>query len=144
MAAPFRLDGPSFKIGAEDPPTLELSSNGRRVTILPTQEMEDVETFSNPGGQAPGLIRNTIGLEVLQSFGADGLWNILKPLEGELVYFTFTPDGDAAVSESNPMMTGQCWVPAVPYLDAGVRKFSSFTMEFGVYGIPEFVTVPVA
>lgn len=144
MAAPFRLDGPSFLIGATDPPTIELAGNGRRVTIVPAQEFEDVETFSNPGGEAPGLIRNTISLEVLQSFGADGLWNVLKPLEGTLVYFQFLLDGDSPEGVGNPMMTGQCYVPAVPFIDAGVRKFSTFTLEFKVSGVPVFdTTAPV-
>lgn len=144
MAEPFRLDGPSFLIGAVDPPTTELAAHGRRVTIVPTQEFEDVETFTNPGGEAPGLIRRSINLEVLQSFGADGLWNVLAPLEGELVYFEFNPGGTGEVAAvTNPIMSGQCYVPAVPFLDAGVRKFTATTMEFRIYGDVAFDTTGV-
>src|SRR5687767_4328171 len=117
MAAPVRLDTPSFKIGTADPPTTELRGNGRRISLVTTQEYEDIETFDNPGGEAPGLTRTTITLEVLQSFGADGLWNVLKPLEGQLVYFSFSPNGTTTAGATNPIATGQCYVPAISFVD---------------------------
>lgn len=136
--APFRLDEPSFKIGTTSTPDTELSGSGRRVTIVPSQEFEDIETFENPGGEAPGLVRRSINLEVIQSFGAEGLWNVLAPLEGQLVYFEFDPAGTGTPGADNPVMSGQCYVPAVPFIDAGVKKFSTFTLEFRIFGEPAF------
>ena len=138
VPAPFRLDEPSFLIGAADPPTTEMKCHGRRFNITADQSFEDIETFCNPGGEAPGITKRSINVEVFQSFAAEGLWNVLYPLEGDLVYFSFSPDGTTTGSATNPIMEGQCYVPAIPFVDAGVKKFSPFSIEFRIYGIPTY------
>jgi len=138
VPAPFRLDSPSLLIGATATPTTEMRCHGRRISITADQAYEDIETFCNPAGESPGTVTRTITIEVFQSFGAEGLWNTLAPLEGDLIYFSFSPDGTTTASTSNPIMEGQCWVPAISFIDAGVKKFSPMTIALPIYGIPTF------
>lgn len=142
VPAPFRLDAPSFLIGAVDPPTTEMKCHGRRFNITADQTFEDVETFCNVGGEAPGVIKRSINIEVFASFGAEGLWNVLYPLEGTLVYFAFDLAGTGTGAVGNPIMEGQCYVPAIPFIDAGVKKFSPFSLEFRIYGTPTYNVGP--
>ena len=142
VPAPFRLSGPSLKIGTSGTPgtaSTELACHGRRITIVPSQQFEDVETFCNPGGEAPSVDQQSIVMEVLQSFGASGLWNLLAPLKGLEVAFEFNPGGSsAAAAATNPIMEGNLWVPAVPFIDAAPERFSIFSIEFKLSGEPTF------
>jgi len=141
-AAPFRLDNPSFVIDHDlaggSASAVQLKCAGRRIAVTPDVDFEDVETWCNPKGEAPGAATWAIELEVLNSYGAAGLWNQLLPLAGVLVKFSLLPAGAVAVSATNPEMSGDCWVPYPTFVDAGVRKFTTYTLEFKVYGTPLF------
>ncbi len=146
-AAPLRLDDPSFVVDYDaivGAAAVQLRCAGRRITTNGDQEFEDIETFCNPGGEAPGITTETIVVEVLQSVGVGGLWNQLKPLEGQLVTFALLPKRTTATGDDNPEMYGSLYVPYIPLVDAGVRKFSPFTLEFKVFGIPAYNTTATA
>lgn len=140
-AAPFRLDNPSFVIdhdAAVGSAAVQLKCAGRNLSAVPDFDFEDVETFCNPKGEAPGAATWTINLEVINSYGAAGLWNQILPLAGQLVKFAFLPAGAVTIGAENPEMSGNCYVPYPTFVDAGVRKFTTYTLEFKVSGTPLF------
>lgn len=137
--APTRNTKPSFVIdlaGTE----LQLRGAGRRIRHNKSPNFEDVETFDNPGGEAPGTSAESFTIEILQSHGAAGAYNLLKPLEETLVTFAYQIDADAVNSVDNPELSGNVYVPPIPIIDAGVKKFSPITLEFKVDGIPVLTT----
>jgi hypothetical protein len=79
-----------------------------------------------------------VTLAALQSFGADGLWNQIRPLVGTEQDFTILPDRDQPVSADNPEMSGKCIVKAFPFLDGAVGEASSFDLVLAVQGEPLF------
>ena len=146
-AAARRLDDPSFVVDFDavvGVAAVQLRCAGRKITTAGDQEFEDIATFCNPKGEAPGAVVDAISLEVLQSVGVGGLWNQLKPLEGQLVNFAFLWDGTVDPADDNPEMSGQLWIPFIPLVDAGPRKFSTFTLEFKILGTPIYTLAPPA
>ena len=143
-AAPFRLDSPSFVVdydAAVGAAFVQLKCAGRNIDTRGDQDFEDTETFCTPLGEAPGAVAESIVVEVLNSLGVDGLWNQLKPLEGELVKFAYLPNGTVTSSPDNPEMSGELWVPYIPLTpSAGVRKFQTYSLEFKIFGIPTYDT----
>lgn len=142
-AAPFRLDDPSLVVDYDavvGAAAVQLKCAGRQITHNGDQEFEDIETFCNPKGEAPGAVTESLELAVLQSIGVGGLWNQLKPIEGQLVKFAFLPKSQAAVGEDNPEMSGQLWIPFIPLVDAGVRKFTELNFDFKIFGSPTYIT----
>ena len=133
----FRLDNPSLVLAYDTPDPIHLKCAMRSVDHTGDETFEDVETFCNPGGEAPGLTKEALEVELLWSFGATGTFNVLKPFEYQLVTFAFLPSGAAAVSASNPELSGSVYVPFVPFIRAdGVRKFSVVPMNFKFSGTP--------
>ena len=128
----------SFLIGATETPTTEMKCHGRRIALVPDIVWEDTETFCNEGGEAPGRTKRSTTLEVLQSFGAEGLWNTLQPLFGSLAYFKLDLAGNSTAAAGNVIVTGQLWVPPVKFIDAGVGKYTYDPIEFKCYGAPTF------
>lgn len=128
MEAPFKLYKPSFQIG-ESGSEIELNCAGRKVTFAPG----DRQTWCHRD--------ESINLEVVQSFGAEGLWNQLNPLVDTEVPFVFLPVAGKAVGVDNPQAAGTLLVPDyIPFLDAGIREFSPFTLEFQVVGSIAYTT----
>jgi hypothetical protein len=79
----------------------------------------------------------TIVLTVVQSFGSDGLWTLVKPMVGTVVPFVLSPD-EGVVSVDNPVMSGTCLVKAFPFLSGAVNEPSEFDLELAVQGDPVF------
>jgi hypothetical protein len=128
--APFKLTDPSFIL---DPDTLavELKCSSRQITHTVDYETTDDSTFCEPSAEGIGKVTETIELTVLQSFGTDGLWNLLSPLALTVVDFQlFTVAGIWA--EDSPVMTGTCMVPPVPLVDAEVGANTEMTLVFRI------------
>lgn len=142
-AAPTRLDTPSVVLDTTGTDPVHIVCALRLLDHTGSQEFEDIETFCNPKGEAPGAVAQSWQLEWLQSFGAagsaaEGAWNRMKPLEGKLVDFAVLLDRTQPLSETNPEMSGQVYVPFIPFISAGVRKYSTLTGEFKIYGEPVY------
>lgn len=133
MATPLVLNSPKIQLSSG---TVDLKCHARQLSVLPDQEFADVSTFCNPGGEAPGQVSWTLSITALQSFAADGLYNTLSPLQGTTVDFDVQPDDVAAISVTNPKISGTCYVPIVPLLDAGVGETSELDIEFKIVGSP--------
>lgn len=132
MESPFKLVKPSLLIG-ESPNQIELNCAGRKVALVPVDNT-DSATFCDPDGSGWEL-----RLDVLQSFGAEGLWNQLHPLKNTDVAFEFLPKDGEAVSASNVQVTGTFRIPRIPFIEAGIKEFHPYTITFEIEDEPTFV-----
>lgn len=142
-AAPFRLDRPSFVIDHAGVDPIQIQCSGRQLTWNANQTFEDIESFCNPRGEAPGAVERSVNLQVNQSFGpttgaAAGLWNVLQPLFGTLQTFAILLNGPSPCADDNPEVSGQIWIPEYSLVDAAVRKYSQSTLEFRLYQDPVY------
>lgn len=127
--APFKLVNPSFLLGTGTP--VEIKCSARNIKHTVDVSTTDDSTFCEPGAEGIGQIKESIELTVLQSFGAEGLWNLLAPLQLTVVAFELFSVA-ATVAVGSPKMTGTCLVPIVPFLDAGIRENTELTLEFKI------------
>lgn len=127
--APFKLVNPSFLLGTGTPVEIKCSARSMRHTI--DYDVTDDSTFCEPGAEGVGKITETIEVDALQSFGAEGLWNLLAPLQLTVVAFELFSIA-ATVAVTSPKMTGTCLVPPIPFLDAGIRENSELTLVFKI------------
>lgn len=139
-ATPTRNDAPSLVLNHSATDPLHFICAVRSVSHTGSQEFEDVETACNPGGEAPGATTESLDVEMLWSHAAAGTWNVLKTLQGTRIPFAYLLNGGAAVSDSNPEMSGFLWVPFVPFIDAAVQKYSYVPMSFRISGIPLYTS----
>jgi hypothetical protein len=151
QAPPKRLVLPSFVVDIGDTPVdsgpIQLQCSMRNTDNGGDQEFEDIETFCQPGLEAPTVTKEMISVEFRWSFGAltpnpalAGVWNALKPIEGELVEFAYLIDGDSTSSPANPEQSGQLYIPFIPLINASVRRFTRVTLEFKIAGNPTYNT----
>jgi hypothetical protein len=82
----------------------------------------------------------TVTATVFESYGAAGLWNLVRPLVGVVQPFAILPDAAATVSADNPMMTGNCFVKAFPFFSGSPGEPTSFDLVLAVQGTPTFAT----
>jgi len=147
VAVPITVDQPPFILTK---PHLEVGPAGAEVTYecganqidaSPEQDSNDTETFC-------GIFTSykptkwTVTVTALQSFGAEGLWNALRPLVNTVQPFLIVPDGTQPVSESNIAMQGLAFIPEFAYLTAAVGEASEFDFVLAVQGDPEFIDTP--
>lgn len=138
MTAPIILVSPGIKVGPTGALN-DIKSHSRSVTLDAKQDYVDAETFTNLGGEAPGKVTWSLSFEVLQSFGANGVFNLFNGHGGELWDFEVLPDDRAPVADSNPQAIGQVWVPTFGFLDASVGETSKFNLDLKVFGAPSFI-----
>jgi len=136
MAAPkpIRLTDPFITLGTDDagPPAttaqdMKCFSNG----IHLTGESDDaLATFCDPQGFAYKLT-----LDLKYSLGTGSLDEAIENLggPGTVVPFEFAYT-NAVASADNPHWTGECRLPAIPIVDAGINEPTSFSMEMDVIG----------
>lgn len=148
--APFIIDKPSLKILAAVAPDtvpvaeVELQCTGRGLEVTVDQDETELTTFCGTY-TTYGKERWTVTLQAYTSFGTQGLWTLCRPLVGHEITFELLPQGDAAVSVDNPLMTGRAMVKAFPFLTGEQGDASEVDVEFSVQGEPEFLdTAPAA
>lgn len=88
----------------------------------------------------------TITGSVFPSYGANGLWNALRPLVGLAgTTFEFISDSNSPRSDTNPVMSGTCIVKAFPFYSGKPGEPQAFDVVLAVQGAPTFtVTAGVA
>ena len=138
-ASPFVLVKPKISLGTAGT-VVEFQCGANQVEAAPEQDENTVETFC--GVFTTYKPENwTITVTALQSYGTNGLWTNVRPLCNTVQPFTLLPDAVAAISVSNPQMTGTAYVKGFPFLSAAVGEASEFDLELAVQGIPTFAIV---
>lgn len=134
MATVYTMTDPSILVGA-----VQLKCLSSKVSLIPTDNFVDVETFCNPGGEAPSTTTWVMSATIVQSFGADGAWNLLNPLAGTTVTIVLKPD-DSAIGVGNPTATFSAYVPSIPFVDSEVGEATRYDLEFKLVGGPVYTT----
>jgi hypothetical protein len=107
------------------------------VEAVPEVDSTDYKTFCG-AYTSYGPEKWTVTCTVLQSFGAAGFWNLVRPLANTVVPFTILPDNSTANSVTNVAMVGTARVMPFAFLSGGVGEPSEFDLVLGVSGTPTF------
>lgn len=137
VPAPHIYNRPSVLIG-----TVEVDCMISMVTLIPTVEWGDVETYCNPGGEAPGTPAWSGTLRVRMSYGTGSAWELFAANANQVVDITIMPTyGDTAPSASNPEATFEAYLGVLPFIpDHEIGKSATFDVEYRVIGQPVFAT----
>jgi hypothetical protein len=140
--APFIIQKPYIRLG----PTatgVEIQCAGTHLVAAPDQDENTIETFCGSYTSYKAA-KWTITVTIAMSYGANGAWGLIQPMCGTIVDFEIRPDVGTA-SEDNPVMSGQCLVKLLPFIDADPGTASEVDLELKVQGDPVFgITSPVA
>jgi hypothetical protein len=135
-AAPFIIVKPKILLGnITTGVTIECAAN--QVDASPEQDENTYETFCGTYTTYKPE-KWVITVTALQSFGAAGLWTLVRPLVGTVTAFELLPDTSVARSVSNPAMVGNALVKAFPFLTSPVGEPSEFELVLAVQGVPTF------
>lgn len=85
----------------------------RNIGTRVNQQFDDIETMCNEGGETPSSAPEEFVIEWLWTYGATGVYNLLKALEFETVTFAYVYRGDDDVSAENPEWSGNLIVPKI-------------------------------
>jgi hypothetical protein len=135
-AAPFVLIKPMIRVGDLTTGT-PIECAAHTIEAVPEVETTDYKTFCG-AYTAFGPEKWTVTVTVLQSFGAAGFWNLLRPLVNTVVPFTILTDGTTTNSVTNPAMVGTARVMPFPFLSGGVGEPQEFDFVLLVQGTPTF------
>ena len=114
----------------------------RNIGTRVNQSFDDVETMCNEGGEAPAAAPEEFVVEWLWSYGATGIYNLLKPLEFETVTFAYVYRGDLPIGADNPEWSGNVIVPKIGIHDpTGPNKPIYQSSVFKIQGEPTRVEV---
>lgn len=128
-AGPYRPSSgakPSFCLDTDEAfgDAVQLQCSAAAITAVINTEFRDVGTFCGPGDQIP--VEGTRSYEVTawlsygdgQTANPYGLYTVLAAKQLQRVKFAALPNGDAAVSVTNPEVSGEVWVPPLPPFSA--------------------------
>jgi hypothetical protein len=139
--APFIISKPYIRLG----PTatgVEIQCAGTHLVAAPDQDENTIETFCGSYTSYKAA-KWTITVTIAMSYGAAGAWGLIQPLCGTVVPFEIRPD-IATASVDNPVMSGNCLVKLLPFIDADPGTASEVDLELKVQGDPVFgTTAPV-
>lgn len=135
VPAPHIFHKPSVTIDSTD-----AICHFSQVTLVPTQEFVDIETYCNPGGEAPGKVSWMANLRVRMSYGTDSAWTFFSGKAGSKATFIVKPaDGSTAID--NPAATFDAYIPALPFIpDHEIGQSATFDLECRVIGAPVIAT----
>lgn len=137
-APPFLPVKPIVKItGATDSVEIQCAAESFEVSV--DQDETTTETFCGTYTTYKAEVWTITGT-VFQSYGAAGLWNLLRPMVGVVTTFEMIPDASQPRSVSNPVMSGSCIVKAFNFYSGGPGEPTSFDVIIAVQGTPTFTT----
>lgn len=120
--------------------TVDSICHFQQVTLVPNLTWIDVETYCNPGGEAPGKVSWSGTLRVRMSYGTDSAWEFFSARGGQIVDMVITPD-DGSVSAANPEATFSAYLGVLPFIpDHEIGASATFDLEYRVIGEPVFAT----
>jgi hypothetical protein len=134
--APFILVKPCIQLGDNTTGVL-LQCMTNQVQAVGDQDDTKTDTFCGSYTSYKAEVW-TVTLTALASYGADGLWDQVRPLVGQVIPFVLVPDATQAISIDNPAMWGQARVKVFSFLDANVGEASDFDLVLAVQGQPSF------
>lgn len=142
---PYFMVKPSVLVESHDavPVVVELQCMSNGVDATPEQDENTTETFCGTYTNYKPEVW-TITITVVQSFGTDGLWTLMRPLVGTLVDYTITPDSREPVSVDNPALIGVALVKAFSFVSGSVGEASEFDLVLAGQGIPTSSVTPAA
>ena len=139
MPSPMMFTDPKLRLDP-DSSAVDLECFVNSLSDAVSQDSEEWETFCGTG-TSYGPARRTISVTVLVSYGADGSWTQLQAFAGTETTFELTPDGMAAVSVDNPVMSGSVRVPEIPFVGStSPGSVGTYDLELSVEGEAVFVT----
>jgi hypothetical protein len=135
VANAFIYDRPTVLFGTDD-----ITCHLQMVTLIPDVSVADVETYCNPGGEAPGQIKWAGVLRVRMSYGDEGSWNFWQTLDPATpVEMTIMPSDDTAIASSNPEATLDAYVWPIAFIpEHEVGGSATYDVEFRAIGEPAF------
>jgi hypothetical protein len=98
-----------------------------------TEELS-VAVACDPGGIVFGRTTRDITVRVLLTYGVDGSYNRLAPLENTVTTFSYLPEGGTAVGPGNPELTGSVVIPPIPFTDGDINAPTYVDVKFAVRG----------
>lgn len=128
------MAAPAFKMVR---PTIELTldPDGTPVVVLlechATQTEVNYEIDDAAETFCAEVVSWFVELQVNQSFGPEGLWNLLEAHVGEQADVQFIPKSSAtSPAADNPTIAGSVVIPQLPFLAAvGPKARSQFTLR---------------
>jgi hypothetical protein len=126
--------------------TTEVQCHFSMVTLIPTVEWGDVETYCNPGGEAVSKVSWNGVMRVRMSYGTDGAWNFFSALDAttpqDVVIYVSDP-GTGSATSSNPSATFDAYIAPIAFIpDHEVGASATYDIEFRVVGEPTFDSTP--
>lgn len=139
VATPHMYIEPTVLIG-----TVEVQCHFQMVTLIPTITWSDVETYCNPGGEAPSRIPWSGVMRVRMSYGTDSAWEFFSALDpttpAEVTIYPADP-GTAGATPANPEAVFDAYIGVLPFIpDHEVGASATFDLEYRVVGQPVFAT----
>lgn len=119
--------------------TTEVECHFQMVTLIPEVTWNSVETYCNPGGEAPGRTAWRGVMRVRMSYGTDSAWSFFSARANQIADFTIMPAEGTAPSADNPEATFEAYVGTLPFIpDHEIGASATFDLEFRVIGEPVF------
>lgn len=135
-APPFVPVKPLIQIGTTGA-SVDIACAAGELAVEVDQDETTTETFCGSyTTYKPEVWTATV--TVFPSYGAAGLWNLLRPLVGGLQPFTILPDATLPAGPDNPEMSGTCIVKAFPFYTGAPGEPTSFDVELAIQGVPTF------
>lgn len=124
--------------------TTEVQCYFQMVTLIPDLVWNDVETYCNPGGEAPGRVSWRGTMRVRMSYGTDSAWAFFSALDPtvpqDVVIYPGDP-GTVGAAPDNPEATFEAYIGILPFIpDHEVGASATFDLEYRVVGAPVFLT----
>ena len=138
VATPHFYVEPTVLVG-----TVEVQCHISMVTLIPEVTWGDVETYCNPGGEAPTRISWRGVMRLRMSYGTDSSWELFASLDPttptDMTIWPGDAGTDFAGSSENPSADFQAYIAPLPFIpEHEVGASATFDIEFRVVGEPVF------
>lgn len=135
-APPFIPVKPKIAIGTTGA-AVDIACAASELAVEVDQDESTTETFCGAYTTYKAEVW-TATVTVFPSYGAAGLWNLVRPLVGTIQDFTILPDSTKPAGPTNPQMTGKAIVKAFPFYTGAPGEPVSFDIELAIQGTPTF------
>lgn len=135
VPAPFIYRKPSITINSTDS-----ICHFTSIAVTAETTKADVETYCNPGGQAPGKTAWKATLRGRMTYGTDSAWAFFSALMNQAATFVVKP-AQGTTTNDNPASTFQAYIPPLPFIpEHEIGQSGEFTLECDIVGDPVVAT----